>query len=179
MDPEAFEDTALPDYRTYTSMSMEGEAAVGRIAIWAAWLEQTLAHFCAALINGRAGVGTTLTEGMTASQLIQTSKKLALSVYSPLSPELQDRVVKVLAMAKQALEQRNRILHASVGGSLTPDTTAFFSRRLNAKGLMEAAVHSPAELDVMGAKLHAAMEEVWDCMGDVEHVLGRYEKPKA
>ena len=179
MDQEAIEDAALPDYRAYTSMSMEGEADVGRIAIWAAWLEQTLAHFCSALINGRAGVGTTLTEGMTASQLIQTSRRLALSVYSPLSPELQDQVVKVLATAKQALEQRNRIVHASVGGSLTPGPTAFFSRRLNAKGLMNAAVHSPGELDVMGAKLHTAMEQVWECMGDVEHALGFYEKPQA
>src|SRR5438874_1059456 len=57
MDHEAIEDTALPDYRTYTSMSMEGEAAAGRIAIWAAWLEQTLAYFCSALINGSTGVG--------------------------------------------------------------------------------------------------------------------------
>lgn len=178
MGQEVFEDAALPDYRTYTSMSVEGEAAVGRIAIWAAVLEQTLAHFCSAIINGRTGVGTTLTEGMTASQLIQTSKRLALSVYSPLSPELQERVGKVLVNAKQALEQRNRILHASVGGSLTPGTTAFFSRRLNAKGLMEAAVYSPGELDLMGAKLHASMEEVWECMGDVEHALGRYEEAK-
>lgn len=179
MDQEVIEDAALPDYRTYTSMSMEGEAAVGRIAIWAAWLEQTLAHFCSALINGSTGVGTMLTEGMTASQLIQTSKKLALSVHSPLSPELKERVVKVLANAKQALEQRNKILHASVGGTLTPGTTAFYGRRLNANGQIEAAVHSPDELDVMGAKLHASMEEVWECMGDVEHALGRYENPRA
>lgn len=100
-------------------------------------------------------------------------RELALSVHSPLSPELKERVVKFLATAKQALEQRNRILHASVGGSLTPGTTAFYSRRLNAKGLLEAAVHSPAELDVMGAKLHAAMEEAWECMSDVEQALGR------
>lgn len=171
MDQEAIADAVLPDYRTYTSMSIEGEAAVGRIAIWAAWLEQTLAHFCSALIDGRVGVGSTLTEGMTASQLIQTSKRIALSVYSPLSPELQEQVVRVLSNAKQALDQRNRILHAPVGGSLTPGTTAFYSRRLNAKGLLDAVVHSPEELDVMGAKLHAAMEEVWDCMGDVEHYL--------
>lgn len=75
MNQEAIEGAALPDYRTYTSMSMEGEAAVGRIAIWAAWLEQTLAHFCSALIDGGASVGSTLTEGMTASELIQTSKR--------------------------------------------------------------------------------------------------------
>lgn len=174
MDPEATEDAALPDYRAYTSMSLEGEAAVGRIAIWAAWLEQTLAHFCSALINGRSGVGATLTEGLPASQLIQTSRRLALSVYSPLSQELQDRVVGVLANAQQALQQRNKILHGSVGGSLTPGTTAFFSRRLNAMGLMEATVHSPEELDEMGARLHSVMEEVWECMEEIERALGRY-----
>lgn len=174
MDQYGIQDAVLPDYRTYTSMTVEGEAAVGRIAIWAAWLEQTLAHFCSALINARPGVGSTLTEGMTASQLIQTSKKIALSVHSPLSPELREQVVRVLSSAKQALEQRNRILHASVGGSLTPGTTAFYSRRLNAKGLLDATVHSPEELGVMGAKLHAAMEEVWECMGDVERELKVY-----
>lgn len=179
MDQEAVEDIAFPNYRTHTSMSLEGEAAVGRIAIWAAWLEQALAHFCSALINGRTGVGTTLTEGMTASQLIQTSKKLALSVHSPLSLELQGQVVKVLAAAKQALEQRNKILHASVGGSLTQGATAFHSRRLNANGQMQAAVHSPGELDGMGAKLHETMEAVWECMEDVEQTLVHYQDPKS
>lgn len=82
--------------------------------------------------------------------------------------------MNVPATAKEALEQRNKILHASVGGSLTPGTTAFHGRRLNAKGLIEAAVHSPEELNVMGAKLYAAMEEVSECMFTVEQALGRF-----
>ena len=152
-------------------MSLEGEAAVGRIAIWAAWLEQTLAHFCSALIGARNGVGTTLTEGMTASQLIQMSKRLATSHFSTLPAELQDRVVKTLTIAKQALEQRNKILHGPVGGSLEPNTTAFSSRRLNAKGLLDAVVHSPDELDAMGANLYGAMEELDDLTFEVEKAL--------
>jgi hypothetical protein len=154
-------------------MSMEGEAAVGRIAIWAAWLELTLAHFCSALIGARNGVGTTLTEGMTASQLIQMSKRLTTSYFSTLPEDLQGRVVKALATAKQALEQRNRILHGPVGGSWEPNTTAFYSRRLNAKGLLDAAVHSPEELDAMGANLHAAMEELDDLMGELERAISQ------
>ncbi|MFX1822188.1 hypothetical protein PV768_20645 [Pseudarthrobacter sp. CC4] len=174
MDPDTREEAALPYYRTHTSMSLEGEAAVGRIAIWAAWLEVTLADFCAVLIDARTGVGTTLTDGMTGSQMIQMSKKLALSPYSPLSPELQQRVVTVLASAKRALEQRNKILHASAGGSLTPGSTAFSSRRRNAQGQLEAAIQTPEELDTMGAQLHAAMEEVWDCSGEVTDALHRH-----
>ena len=43
--------TEIQGHRAYVGTTSEGEAAVGRIAIWAASVEQNLVHLCARLTN--------------------------------------------------------------------------------------------------------------------------------
>lgn len=146
-----------PDHRTYTSMTTEGEAAVGRISIWAAWLEQHLVHLCVELINEDAAkVGAIVTANMSASSLIQLAKKL-LAEYETIVPEVKVTTLAALNESKAALEERNKVIHATVGGSLVDGKTAFWSRRK-----IEAAHHSPVDLDEIGARLYKAMDDVWD-----------------
>jgi hypothetical protein len=56
-----------PEHRIYTGMTAEGEAAVGRIAIWAAFVELNLVEMCASLINSNREIGYTVTANMSAS----------------------------------------------------------------------------------------------------------------
>ncbi|WP_146617522.1 hypothetical protein [Arthrobacter globiformis] len=159
----------LPDHRTYTAMTQEGEAAVGRIAIWAAYVEQHLVDLCAELINeGNAAVGNTVTANMSASSMIQLAKKLLLESDTT-SAENKAVTLAALTEAKAALEERNKILHATVGGSLVEGSTTFWNSRRKRftsgalAGQLEAAQHSPAELDALGARLYKAMDDLWEC----------------
>jgi hypothetical protein len=161
--------TLRPQHREYTSMTTEGEAAVGRIAIWAAWLEQHLVDLCAELINGdNPKVGNVVTANMSASGLIQLAKKL-VSESSTVSHENRANTLVALTEAKAALEQRNRILHATVGSSLMEGMTTFYNSRRKtvpgkAGGLpqLEAAQHSAADLDEIGARLYQVMDGVFE-----------------
>lgn len=160
----------LPDHRSYTSITMEGEAAVGQIAIWAAWLEQNLVDLCAELINGRdLSIGHAVTANMSTASMISLAKKL-VSESATISPEDKARTLAVLVQAKAALEQRNKVLHATVGGTLEPGMTAFYnSRRRMVPGVdgklpqLEAALRSPSDLNDIGAQVHKAMDDVWEC----------------
>lgn len=152
-----------PDHRTYTSLDSEGEAAVGRIAIWAAWLEQSLAELVSSLINGVNGSGTTITKDMMASKLIDLSKKLLKNDYASIPQDLQHKTTEALTRASLVLQQRNQILHGTVGGTLIPGSTAFHSRKRPG----EPNIHNVAELDAMGERLHSSMEEIFDCSRDI------------
>jgi hypothetical protein len=158
-----------PKHRTYTAMTQEGEAAVGRIAIWAAYVEQHLVDLCAELINeSDAAVGHAVTANMSASSMIQLAKKLLVESDTT-SAENKATTLAALTEAKAALEQRNKILHATVGGSLIEGTTTFWNSRRKRftsgplVGQLEAAQHSPEELDAVGARLYKAMDDLWEC----------------
>lgn len=164
-----------PDHRTYTAMTQEGEAAVGRVAIWAAYVEQHLVDLCAELINGNnAVVGHTVTANMRASSMIQLAKKLLVESDTT-STENRASTMVALTEAKAALEQRNKILHATVGGSLVEGTTTFWNSRRKRftsgplVGQLEAAQHSPVELDAIGARLYKAMDDLWECYLSISH----------
>ncbi|MBD1540553.1 hypothetical protein HC749_20635 [Arthrobacter sp. S13_S34] len=159
-----------PDHRRYTAMNAEGEAAVGRIAIWAAYVEQNLVDLCASLINSNPKVGHAVTANMSASSMIQLAKKL-LSESKDVSADKKARTLAALTEAKAVLELRNKILHATVGGSFVKGKTAFYnSRRKTVPGVagrlpqLEAALHGPEDLDEIGARLYKAQEELWDCV---------------
>ena len=73
-EPEVSE---IQGHRTYTGMTSEGEAAVGRIAIWAARVEQNLVRLCVRLINSDDHrIGYAVTANMGASAVIELAKKL-------------------------------------------------------------------------------------------------------
>ena len=151
-------------------MSAEGEAAVGRIAIWAAHVEQGLVDLCASLINSNFEVGYAVTANMSASSMIQLAKKL-VSESETASAKNKAHTLAALTEAKAALEQRNKILHAAVGSSLEKDKTAFYnSRRKKAPAAagklpqLEVAFHGLEDLDEIGARLYRSHEDLWECV---------------
>lgn len=152
-----------PAHHTYTSLDSEGVAAVGRVAIWAAWLERALADLASCLIDGVNGTGPIVTNDLMASRLVDLSRKLLKNEYTAIPQALQEKTSGALTRASAALQQRNQILHGTVGGTFIPGSTAFHSRKLPDS----PSIHNAAELDAMGARLHASMEEIYDCYGDI------------
>jgi hypothetical protein len=158
---------AIQEHRIYTAMTLEGEAAVGRIAIWAAFVEQNLVDLCASLINSDFEVGYAVTANMSASSMIQLAKKL-VSESKTVSDEDRVEVQALLTQAKTALEQRNKILHATVGDFMFEGKTAFYNSRRK-KGpaaggqqpQVEAAFHGVEDLDEIAARLFRASEDLW------------------
>ena len=74
-------------------------------------------HLCVELIHGdSAGVGTIVTAEMSASSLIRLSKQL-LAQSETVVPELKAAAVTALNESKAALEERNKVIHSTVGGS--------------------------------------------------------------
>jgi hypothetical protein len=107
---------------------------------------------------------------MSASSMIQLARKL-LSESEDVSADKRARTLAALIEAKAVLELRNKILHATVGGSFVKGKTAFYnSRRKTVPGVagrlpqLEAALHGPEDLDEIGARLYKAQEELWDCV---------------
>ncbi|MBT8162612.1 MULTISPECIES: hypothetical protein [Arthrobacter] len=123
------EDAEVQGHRLWVGMTSEGEAAVGRIAIWAASVEDNLVELCVSLINHLdREVGYAVVANMNASSMIQLARQLSAD-----SDAVRDgdraEVQAMLTEAKAALEQRNKILHASVGELILEGKTAFRHRR--------------------------------------------------
>ena len=152
---------------SYTALTPEGEAAVGRIAIWAAWLEFSLSHLVITLLNGSYGASSIVTRDSTASKLIELSKKLLKNKDAKIPPELQARTSTLLADAAAALKDRNEVLHGMSGGSMIPGSTAFTNR----KRPDEVALYNAEELDNIGKRLHCTMEEIYECAFDLDDHL--------
>lgn len=154
-------------HRAYVGTTSEGEAAVGRIAIWAASVEQNLADLCAELINGsNLVVGHTVTANMSAFGMIDLAKRL-LAESDTICVENRADTVAALNEAKAALGQRNKILHATVGEIMFGDKTAFFNRRKKGPAAAgqqphwETTLHGVKELDEIGARLFRVSEDLW------------------
>ncbi|MGJ9403544.1 hypothetical protein [Arthrobacter sp. KK5.5] len=159
--------TEMQGHRAYVGTTSEGEAAVGRIAIWAASVEQNLVHLCARLINtDDYEIGYAVTANMSASAVIELVRKLVTDSTTTID---KDRV-EVLAMlteARAALVQRNRILHASVGELMFGGKTVFSRRRKNGPApdgrspVWESSLLGLDELDEIGARLFKVSEDLW------------------
>ncbi|MUU69695.1 hypothetical protein [Pseudarthrobacter sp. GA104] len=161
------EDAAVQGHRTYTGTTPEGEAAVGRIAIWAASVEDNLVELCARLINSdNREAGYAVTVNMSASSVIQLARKLVTDS-NKVSEKDKTEVLAMLTEAKAALEQRNKILHGRVGELMFEGKTTFFHRRR--KGPVPVGQnpgwHSTSlgleELDKIGARLFDVSEDLW------------------
>lgn len=157
----------IQEHRTFTGMPTETEAAVGRIAIWAAFVEQNLVDLCASLINSNFEVGYAVTANMSASSMIQLAKKL-VSESKTVSDEDRAEVLALLTEAKAALEQRNKILHATVGDFQFEGKTVFTNSRRKKRPAaagelpqVEAAFHGLEDLDDIGALLYRVQEDLW------------------
>lgn len=161
------EDAEVQGHRLWVGTTPEGEAAVGRIAIWPASVEDNLAELCVSLINRPdAEVGHAVVANMSASSMIQLARKLATD-----SDAVRDEDrAEILAMpteAKAALEQRNKILHANVLEIMFEGKTAFRHRRKKgsvASGPQprwEITLRGLDELDEIGARLFRVSEDLW------------------
>lgn len=158
--------TEIHGHRAYTGMTSEGEAAVGRIAIWAASVEQNLVHLCARLINiDDHHIGYAVTANMGASAVIELVRKLVTESTST-SDEDRAEVLAMLTEARAALVQRNKILHASVGELMLEGKSVFHRRKKGTvlagqNSVWESTLHGVDELDEIGARLFNVSEDLW------------------
>ncbi len=162
------ETTELQGHRVWIGTSPEGEAAIGRIAIWAAAVEENLVELCVSLINPLdREVGYAVVANMSASSMIQLARKLAADSKAVRDGEKAEIQAMVMA-AKAALEQRNKILHASVGELIFEGKTTFRHRRRKGpvtsgqQSRWETTERGVDELDEIGAQLFRASEELWE-----------------
>ena len=163
MDTEP-EVTEIQGHRTYTGMTSEGEAAVGRIAIWAASVEQKLVRLCVRLINiDDPRIGYAVTANMGASGVIELARKLVTGSTST-SDEERDDILAMLTDAKAALVQRNQILHASVSELRFGDKPSFIRRKKGTGDdgqdqFWDWTSRGVDELDRIGARLFNVSED--------------------
>ena len=159
--------TEIQGHRAYVGTTSEGEAAVGRIAIWAASVEQNLVHLCARLINtDDHEIGYAVTANMSASAVIELIRKLVTDSTTT-SDKDRAEVLAMLTEARAALVERNRILHASVGELMLEGKTLFHRRRkkgpvpVGQSPIWESTLHGLDELDEIGARLFNVSEDLW------------------
>lgn len=152
-----------PKPRAYTSLEPEGEAAVGRAASWAAWLKSSLADIVSNLLDGAVEGGSIIASDMMASKLIELSRKLLKNEYTEIPLDLQEKTSDALTKASAALTQRNLILHRLVGGTFISGSTAFHDRKRPGNAYLQTA----EELDLMGERRHASMEEIYGCSWEI------------
>jgi hypothetical protein len=160
-------DPEMQGHRVFVGAAPEGEAAIGRIAIWAASVEENLAHLCARLINTDDNdIGYAVTANMSASSVIDLARNLVVGSKA-VSDEDKVELVATLAEARAALVERNRILHASLGEIRMGGKMLFTSKRK--KGPVpegenprwESIWRGLDELDAVGARLFNVSEELW------------------
>ena len=154
-------------HRVFVGATPEGEAAIGRIAIWAASLEENLVNLCARLINDDDhGIGLSVTANMSASAVIELARKLIIDSKTTSDGDRAE-VITMLTEARAALVERNRILHASLGELTSEGKMLFTSRRK--KGPVpngenprwEANWRGLEELDEVGERLFNVSEDLW------------------
>ena len=157
--------TEVQGHRAYIGMTSEGEAAVGRIAIWAASVEQNLLRLCARLINiDDPRIGYAVTANMGVSAVIELARKLVTSSTSTSDEDRAD-ILAILTDARAALVQRNQILHASVGEVMFGGKSVFFRRNKRTvpagqNSDWESTLHGVDELDEIGARLFIVSEDL-------------------
>ena len=161
------EDAEVQGHRLWVGTTSEGEAALGRIAIWAASVEDNLVELCVSLVNRcDHEVGYAVVANMSASSMILLARKLAIDS-DAVRDEDRAEVQSMLTEAKVALEQRNKILHASLVEVMFGGKTAFQHRRK--KGSVapgpqprwETTLRGVDELDEIGARLFSVSEDLW------------------
>lgn len=152
-----------PDHVKYTSLSIEGQAAVGRIAIWAAWIESGVANLVMEMVAGENRAARIVTRDLGVAKLMQLSRELVRNPHTPYSEESQEALNSVMTRAKSALEKRNKILHGAIGSALESGSVAFHSRRAAPTGLSNIVhVFTEVELDQLSAELFQLTTEVLD-----------------
>ncbi len=124
-------------------------------------------ELCVSLINHLdPEVGYAVIANMSASSMILLARKLAIDS-DAVRDEGRAEVQAMLAEAKAALEQRNKILHASVGELMFGGKTVFRHRRKKGSGApgpqprWETTLRGLDELDEIGARLFSVSEDLW------------------
>lgn len=161
------EELELQGHRLYTGATTEEQAAVGRIAMWAASVEQNLAELCVSLINPLDHeVGNAVVANMSASSMIQLARKLVTDSGAVPEHERAD-FLALLTAAQAGLKERNKILHGSTGEIRMGDKLHFFHRRKRgpvgsgAQPYWVGTEYGQDELDQIGARLFQVSDDLW------------------
>lgn len=150
---------AATDHKA-TQLSAEGEAAIGRIAIWAAHLERHLAELEQRL------KGPTSRYSLFAGRSIKETRSLIRS-NALLEQAEKLQILRVLADAKKSLDRRNSVIHAAIGSSVKPGAATFRGQNYPDRTL------SANELDNIAKRLHESSWNVFDCSMVVARALGK------
>ncbi|APF34914.1 hypothetical protein [Microbacterium paludicola] len=127
--------------------------SIGRIAVWASWVELHLDDLASELIDPRYEVGRALTRGKTAGALIEQIRAV-LDTSAWRETEAAELLVPLLGRARAALAERNSIFHGIVYTGLTIEGARLelvISSRRNRSGRLRPA----CDLEAISRELHA------------------------
>lgn len=153
---------AAVDNHRATQLSMEGEAAIGRIAVWASLLERNLEE-----LTQRLRGSSPSDAPLSGSRAITEAKALTRGC-AALKPADAAQIMKVLKESKELLKSRNIVIHAVVGTSMKRGAATFRTHPKNPDRVLTAA-----DLDQFAKQLHSTAWEVFDCSMTVARVLGK------
>lgn len=152
---------AVDDHRI-TQLSATGEIAIGRIAVWSSLLERNLGELAQRLSE------FSLAEPPSpGSRAIKAARRFLKSCVL-LSPVESKQILKVLNESYELLEQRNHVIHATIGTSLHPGALTFRNQRKNLD-----QIHTDEDLDAIAKQLHGLAWDVFDCSMTVAVALGK------
>ena len=144
-----------------TQLSTEGEAAIGRIAVWAGHLERNVAE-----LEQRLRVPQSKSSQF-AGRSVRAARTL-IKASDLLEPPDKLQMLGVLDEAKKLLDTRNSVIHAVIGTSMTPGAATFRGRPEDPDRILTAE-----ELDDIAEQLHEVAWNVFDCSMVVARVFDR------
>jgi len=150
-----------------TQLNAEGEAAIGRNAVWAGHLERNLAELEQRLEVSQPKSYQSAARSLKAARsLIHASELLASD------DKLQ--MLGVLDEAKKLLNTRNAVIHAVIGSSMSPGAVTFRGKPEDPDRFLNAD-----ELDSIAKQLHETAWNVFDCSMVVVEVFGKARRSKS
>lgn len=149
-----------------THLTPDGEAAVGRIAIWAAAAERNLVDLIS-FLEGTDLATNRKNVTLTASASVKKNRILVRDSPVLLSDE-QSKVYGVLDNVGELLRERNAVIHAMVGTSAEAGAATFRSPRGNPDRTLTVD-----DLAHLAERLNEAAWQVFDCQVLVARANGR------
>lgn len=150
-----------------THLTPEGEAAVGRIAIWAAAVEQNLVDLIRFLEGTDLVTNKKKNVTLTASASVKKNRILVRDS-AVLLPDEQREVYRILDKVGELLRERNAVIHAMVGTSAKADAATFRSPRGNPDRTLTVD-----DLVHLAERLNDIAWQVFDCQVLVARAHGR------
>jgi hypothetical protein len=149
-----------------TQLTPEGEAAVGRIAIWAAMAERNLVDLIR-FLEGTDSATNKKNATLSGSDAVKKNRKLVRDS-AVLLPDERNEVCRVLDEVRKLLQERNAVIHAMVGTSARAGAATFRSPRGNPDRTLTVE-----DLAQLAERINEFAWQVFDCQVLVARAHGR------